>query len=255
MRVPVTVVIPTLNEAGQIGECVRGVDWADEVLVADAGSTDATLHEAAAAGATVLEEAGTTIAAQRNAAIARARHGWVFAIDADERVEVGLASEVAGVIASPRCPAYRIRRRNLYLGRELTRGHWGRDWVTRLFPRERRYIERRVHERLDVGDPALEPGRLAATILHTPYATLSHQLEKMDRYARWGAEDLYERGRRARPWDLAARPLGRFARAYLLQGAVLDGRFGLVASTLGAYTAFLKYAHLWALERGRTPRD
>jgi (heptosyl)LPS beta-1,4-glucosyltransferase len=73
----------------------------------------------------------------------------------------------------------------------------------------------------------------------------------MDRYARWGALDLYEDGRRASAWDLWARPLGRFARAYLLQGAILDGRFGLVASALGAYTGFLKYAHLWALERAR----
>jgi hypothetical protein len=45
------------------------------------------------------------------------------------------------------------------------------------------------------------------------------------------------------------RPAGRFFRAYVLQGGCLDGRFGLATSMLGAYTAFLKYVHLWALER------
>lgn len=251
MRVPVTVVIPTLNEADQIAECVRDAHWAAEVIVADAGSSDDTTVRARAAGATVLERTGPTIAAQRNAAIARAGNSWVFALDADERAGAGLASAIAAAVADPRYPAYQVRRRNFYLGRELTRGHWGRDWVTRLFPRERRYLERRVHERLDLGTPAPEPGRLPTHLLHVPYRTLSHQLEKMDRYARWGAEDLFDRGRRASGWDLAARPLGRFTRAYLLQGAVLDGRAGLVAAALGAYTGFLKYAHLWALERDR----
>jgi (heptosyl)LPS beta-1,4-glucosyltransferase len=141
---------------------------------------------------------------------------------------------------------YRVRRRNFYLGQELTRGRWGKDWVTRVFTRDRRYIERRVHERLE---PAPNPGTLHACLDHVPYRDLSHQLEKMNRYARWGAEDLFERGRRATAWDLSVRPAARFLRAYLLQGACLDGRFGLTASALGAYTNFLKYAHLWALER------
>jgi (heptosyl)LPS beta-1,4-glucosyltransferase len=73
----------------------------------------------------------------------------------------------------------------------------------------------------------------------------------MNRYARWGAQDLFEQGERAGPWDLSGRPLARFLRAYLLQGGCLDGRLGFVTSVLGGYTAFLKYAHLWDLGRGR----
>jgi hypothetical protein len=70
----------------------------------------------------------------------------------------------------------------------------------------------------------------------------------MDQYARWGAEDLYQRGRRAGAADLVLRPAWRFVKAYLVGGAMFDGRFGLVTSLLGAQTAFLKYSHLWALE-------
>jgi glycosyltransferase involved in cell wall biosynthesis len=244
--VPLTVVIPTLNEANQIAECIGGVAWADEVIVADAGSADATVAVARGLGARVLERTGPTIAAQRNAAIAAARNQWVLALDADERTSQQLQEEIASVLRMPAHPVYRIRRRNFYLGKELTRGHWGKDWVTRLFTRERRYIERRVHERLE---PVPDPGLLQGYIDHTPYRDLSHQIDKMNRYARWGAEDLYQAGQRARVWDLTGRPLGRFLRSYFLQGSCWDGRFGLVASVLGAYTAFLKYAHLWALER------
>jgi glycosyltransferase involved in cell wall biosynthesis len=244
--VPLTVVIPTLNEADQIAECLGRVAWADEIIVADAGSTDGTVSLARGLGARVLEHTGPTIAAQRNAAIATARNQWVLAVDADERVTEQLQEEIARVLRSPAHPAYRIRRRNFYLGKELSRGHWGKDWVTRLFTREHRYIERRVHEGLEeVPDPGLMQGYLD----HVPYRDLSHQLDKMNRYARWGAEDLYQAGRRARVWDLIGHPLGRFLRSYFLHGSCWDGRFGVVASVLGAYTAFLKYAHLWALER------
>jgi glycosyltransferase involved in cell wall biosynthesis len=245
-RVPLTVVIPALNEAGQIGELVASLSWAGEVIVADGGSTDKTAEIAGRAGAKVLEGTGPTIAAQRNAAIGQAANPWVLAVDSDERVSDALREELARVVAAPAYPAYRVRRRNYYLGRELTRGHWGRDWVTRLFTRERRYVERRVHENLE---KVVNPGRLAGTLLHIPYRDLSHQLEKMERYARWGAEDLFDRGSHATAWDLAGRPFGRFLRAYLLQGNILDGRFGLTTSMLGAYGNFLKYAHLWALER------
>ena len=80
-RVPLSVVIPVLDEADRIGACVRRLGWADEVLVADGGSRDDTVALARAAGATVLERTGPTIAAQRNAAIALARNRWVFALD------------------------------------------------------------------------------------------------------------------------------------------------------------------------------
>jgi glycosyltransferase involved in cell wall biosynthesis len=242
---PLTIIIPTHNESDQVRDLVLGLGWAGEVIVADGGSTDDTAALAAHAGARVLEKTGPTIAAQRNAAIAAASNHWVLALDADERVSPELRVELEQVIAAPAHQAYRVRRRNFYLGRELKRGHWGRDWVTRLFTRDRRFVERRVHEHLE---PVPDPGLLTGTLLHTPYRDLAHQLEKMERYARWGAQDMYEGGARATMWDLAGRPLGRFLRAYLLQGGIADGRFGLTTSMLGAYGNFLKYAHLWALE-------
>lgn len=248
MPVPVSIVIPTRNEEAQIAECVMDLAWADEVLVADGGSSDATAAVAREAGAFVLENAGATIAAQRNAAIERARNSWVFALDADERFTETLREEVALTIAAPRHDAYRVRRRNFYLGRELSRGHWGHDWVTRLFPRNRRFVNRRVHEHLE---PLPNVGWLNAPLLHIPYRDLQHQLEKMNRFALWGAEELYEQGQRANAWGLLTRPVGRFLKAYLLQGAIADGLPGLVSSMLGGYTAFLKQAHLWSLEAAR----
>src|SRR5436309_838572 len=108
--VPLTVVIPTLNEAAQLPDLLGSLRWADEVIVADGGSTDGTGATARAQGATVLERAGTTIAAQRNSAIAAARNAWVFALDADERLSDALVEEVRWVLRDPPHPAYRVRR-------------------------------------------------------------------------------------------------------------------------------------------------
>src|SRR5438094_3066882 len=117
---PLTVVIPTLNEASQIGDCVRGLAWAGEVIVVDAGSKDGTAATAAAAGARVLDGMAPGIATQRNTGIAAAKHEWVFALDADERIGPALAAELAQVVVAPQHEAYRVKRRNHHL-RQLRR--------------------------------------------------------------------------------------------------------------------------------------
>jgi glycosyltransferase involved in cell wall biosynthesis len=242
---PVTAVIPTLNEANQIADCVQAVTWADEVIVADGGSSDETPRAAAAAGAKVLQGSWSTIAAQRNAAIAAARNEWVLAVDADERVSPDLAQEIGTTVQAPSHHAYAVRRANRYAGRTIRFGGWGDDWVVRLFQRDRRYVERRVHEHLERG---LDVGRLRAPLLHTPYRDLSHYLEKLDRYATWGAEELAERGRRAHVADIVLRPPARFLSMYVLRLGVLDGWRGAVLSGLAAFSVFLKYVRLWELQ-------
>jgi len=246
MPVPLTVVIPTLNEEGQIAAALEALRWADEVIVADGGSTDRTVELARSHGAAVIEVRGESIGLQRNAAIARARNEWVLALDADERVTDALREELARVLAAPAHEAYRVRCQNYFLGRERSRGRWGRDWHVRLFRRHRRFSEQRVHEHLEA---VHDVGEMRGPILHVPYRDLTHHLEKMIVYARWGARELHARGHRATAWDILGRPAWRFVRDYFLHGSWRDGRFGLVTSLLTACAGFLKYAYLWELEQ------
>jgi glycosyltransferase involved in cell wall biosynthesis len=250
-RVPITIVVPARNEAPRIVAFLAAHAWADECIVVDNGSTDATAQAAAAAGARVLSHPVGTIADARNAGADAATHEWILALDCDEVADAAMGEEIAELLTAPSATAYRIRRRNFYLGREQRRGQWGKDWVVRLYRKPQRYALRKVHESLETTGAVKD---LSATLRHEPYRDLSHHIEKMDRYARWGAEELFAAGRRATVVDLTLRPLWRFVKAYLLTGHCLDGRFGLVTSLLGTQTAFLKYAHLWAMERkGSTP--
>src|SRR6059036_3906153 len=77
----------------------------------------------------------------------------------------------------------------MYLGREMRHAGWGNNWTVRLFRRNRRFIERRVHEGLE---PVRDVGRLAEPMEHTPYRDLAHHWRKLTLYAAWGAEDLAE---------------------------------------------------------------
>ena len=250
--VGVTVVIPTLDESELIGDAVcEATAWADEVIVVDGGSGDDTVLRAEAAGATVHVLRRATIAAQRNLGASLARNDWIFALDTDERASKGLCNELGSVLAAPAHDAYRVRMRNFYLGRERTRGRWGRDWHVRVYKRGLGFSPTRVHERLE---GARSVGTLRATVLHSPYRDLAHHLTKMIPYAQWGALELHSRGRRATASDLLLHPAWRFVRDYVLYGSFLDGRYGLATSTLTAYSAFLKYAFLYELGNSDVPQ-
>lgn len=242
-RVAISVVMPTLNESARIADSLECLAWADQVIVVDGGSSDATVPLARRGGAEVLVVRGRTIAEQRNAGIALARNHWVLALDADESVTPELQASLGRLTRSGgRSPvAYRVRSRNWHLGRELRHGPWGRDWKVRVFSRDQRFAVRKVHENLEALD---DVGTLDGALLHHPYSDVSHQVSKVATYARWAADDLRQRGRRPRLWDLLVRPAWRFVRDYLVMSGWRDGAPGFVVSAVSAFSVFLKYACL-----------
>jgi glycosyltransferase involved in cell wall biosynthesis len=243
VRVPVSVVMPTLNEGHRLKETLADLYWADDVIVVDGGSSDDTAAIARRAGARVLVVPGVTIAEQRNAGIDVARHHWVLALDADERVSPELRESLTCLSQSPAAAhsAFRVRSRNWHLGRELRHGPWGRDWKVRVFSRDRRYEVQWVHEHLD---NLSDVGALEGELLHHPYRDLSHQVLKIATYATWAARDLRQRGRRGRVRDLVTRPVWRFTRDYILLSGWRDGAPGFVVACVSAFSVFLKYACL-----------
>ena len=241
--IPISVVIPTLNEGSRLGEALATVRWADEVIVADGGSTDDTIEVAEDAGAIVLNVPGRTIGAQRNAAISVARHRWILALDADEAVTPELRKSLERLCREdhPSHVAYRIRSRNWHLGTELRHGPWGRDWKVRVFSRDQRFSDAHVHENLTLLN---DVGSLDGDLMHHPYRDLSHQVTKIAKYAKWAAQDMRARGRRASVLDVLARPAWRFFRDYFLYSGWRDGRAGFIVATVSAFSVFCKYACL-----------
>jgi glycosyltransferase involved in cell wall biosynthesis len=246
-RVACSVIIAAKDEAAEIADCIASVSWAEEVIVVENDSVDDTVAIARAKGAVVFSHPFTTIGRQRNAAIARARHEWILVVDADERGTPELAAEIAGVLAAVGSTvAYRIRRRNFFLGREIRHGGWERDRPVRLFRNRMRYDERPVHEHV-MTDGVV--GELREPLIHYPYASLSEYFAKLERYSGWWAEQSFARGKRARVWTVALKPPARFVSMYVLRAGFLDGAAGVVVAALAAMSVAAKYARLWELQR------
>jgi len=250
--IPCSVVIAAKDEAAEIAECVASVAWAAEIIVVENDSSDDTVTIARSAGATVFSHPFTTIGRQRNAAIARARHPWILVVDADERGTRDLRDEVARIVSrEAKDVAFRVPRRNFFLGREIRHGGWERDRPVRLFRSRMRYDERPVHEHVVADGPV---GELTEPLIHYPYASLGEYFAKLDRYSRWWAEQSFARGRRTRAWTIAVKPPVRFFSMYVLRGGFLDGAAGVIVAALAAMSVAAKYARLWEMQRAGPDR-
>lgn len=243
-----SVTIVAQDEEADIGDCLASVAWADEVIVVDGGSRDRTVEIAERGGARVVRQAWMGYAAQKNFALDRATHDWVFSLDADERVTPELREEIAAVLdRGPECDGYEMPRRSYFLGRLMRHGGWYPDYNLRLFRRGKgRFREREVHERVDVEGRV---GRMHAPIDHHTYRSLSEYVQRMDRYSTLAANELRRAGVSAGPMDLVLRPAATFVRMYIVQRGFLDGVRGLMlAGCYAAYT-FFKYAKAWEAAR------
>jgi (heptosyl)LPS beta-1,4-glucosyltransferase len=138
--------------------------------------------------------------------------------------------------------AFRITRRNYFLGREIRHGGWGTDRPIRLFKRDLRYNASQVHEHVNVTG---QTGQLTSSLIHYPYNSLDQYFEKFERYSRWWANQNYERGRRSGAGAVLFKPPARFAKMYVLKGGFRDGARGLVLACLAAASVMAKYARLW----------
>ncbi len=248
-RPRVSACIVTLNEEDRLADCIRSVDWCDEVIVVDSHSTDGTRALAAGLGARVLERDWPGFAAQKEFAVRAAQHDWVVCLDADERLSPALRSEIialrdGGFTGSV---GWTMPRLSWYLGGWIRHGTWYPNRVLRLYDRRHGRWggdEPHAHVELDA-----QPAALRHDLLHYPYRNLGEHLRAVDSYTTIMARGLWERGRRARPRDLVLHPLGRFSKFYLLKLGFLDGWRGLLLAYIAAHYVRLKYAKLLVMER------
>jgi len=249
-----SVVIVARNEATRIGRCLASAAFADERLVVDTGSDDATVEVARRAGARVIEVAWEGFGPTKARALAEANGDWLLLLDADEEVTPELAVAIGARAATdPQQDGYAVCRRSFFLGKWMGHGGWYPDWVLRLVPRRHHAMSSAaVHESLSV------PGathRLEGELLHHTDRTLAEYLDKMVRYADLGARQAFENGRRFRWSDLLLRPPAVFWKRLLLRAGFLDGAHGVLLALLSSVHVTIKYVRLWELGRDAGPDD
>ena len=199
-KIPLSVLIPTLNEAGNIAECLESVGFADECIVFDSYSTDDTLELARAGGARIVQREFDVFSAHKNWALDNIdfAHEWILILDADERVTPRLATEIASVvnaaIGEDSDNGYYIARQNIFQGKWVRHAGMYPDWRLRLFRRGKaRYEDRVVHEHMKVDGHA---GFLNHHFVHRSFRGIEHYFERHNHYTSLEAIEVYRLLRR-----------------------------------------------------------
>lgn len=250
-----SVLIPTLDEARNIRDCLASVAWADEVVVVDSGSKDSTVALAEKAKATVVTfRWNRAFPKKKNWALENFawKSEWVLILDADERITPELAHEIQDELRHPRADGYFVNRRFMFLGKWIRYCGYYPSWNLRLFRHKKGRYERlhsgdtnsgdnEVHEHVVLNGNS---GHLHNDMLHFAYPDVYTWMEKHNRYSNWEAEvevkgistngrilaiggQLAARRRlRALSRRLPFRPALRFFYSYILKRGFLDGAAG-----------------------------
>lgn len=245
----VSVIIITLNEEANLPRCLESVKWADELIVADTGSTDRTLEIAQHHGARTIQLAWRGFGEAKQRALEAATGEWVLSLDADEVLSDSLKTEIQSILESgtPEFEGYYLPRRSMFLGHWMSHGGWYPDHVLRLLRREKgRFDERKVHESVSLEGRA---GHLKGELLHYSDPDLEHYLRKMNRYTSLSASELYRKGKVASFADILLRPAATFWKIYLFKRGFLDGYYGFLLAVFSSVHVMTKYVKLWLLNR------
>ncbi len=247
-----SAVIITRDAAAPLPECLQSVRFADEILIVDSGSQDATREIAKRHGARFLHQDWLGYGKQKQFAVERAAHDWVLCLDADERVSPELAHRIQDALRAPAYFAYDMPRCNRFMGRWLRHGEGYPDPNLRLFHRgHARWSDDPIHEHVVTTEPV---ERLHGDLLHETESTLAEYLDKQNRYTTLQAERLHAQGKRVTAWRVVLSPMARFIKFYFLRLGFLDGLPGFVHIAIGCFNSFTKYAKLMQLARTSEPQ-
>lgn len=247
MKISATII--TFNEEPNIKAACESVAWADEILVVDSNSTDATRELAAASGARVIINAWPGFGAQKQFAVDNAQHDWIFSLDADERVspELKQAIDSLRTMSEPAlADGYEIARRTFYQQRWIRGGGWYPDRQLRLFRKSKgHWKQRHIHESVMMA-PGTRVERLTGDLLHYTSTNAAHHHRMIgERYAPLAARQMFEEGRRTSVLAVASAGPAAFIRSLILKGGLRDGFAGFTIATFAAHHAFLKHLMLW----------
>ncbi|MEH6658368.1 glycosyltransferase family 2 protein [Leeuwenhoekiella marinoflava] len=246
-----TVIIPTYNEALHIEAAIKSVLFADEIVIVDSFSTDATIQLAKKFPVKIIQRDYEYSASQKNWAIPQAKHDWVFILDADERVTVKLKEEILKILQNPpkTITGYWVYRKNHFINQHIKYSGWQNDKVIRLFKKnECKYEDKRVHAEIETsGNLAF----LKYKLEHYSFMSVDQYTAKLNRYASWQAQDYDSKTGLITPYHLFCKPAWRFIKHYFIQQGFRDGLPGFTISYLQAYAAAMRYIKLWILRKSK----
>lgn len=240
-RQPLSVTMITFNEEARVRAALDSVRWADEIVVIDSFSTDATVEICQEFTRQVHRVPWSDYVTQKNIASAKTTHKWILNLDADERVSPELAQEIQTALQQPpRVVGFYMPRMTYYLGAWIRHCGWYPDAKLRLFHKDSgQWVGQALHEKIELRGPT---ATFRHPLYHYSYRDISDHVQRIDRYTTLASE---HKERPISGADIFGRTVFTFLKKYLLKQGFRDGTRGLIVSLLSAFTVALKYAKAW----------
>ncbi len=250
----ISVIVITKNEEERIKACLESVKWADEIIIADTGSTDNTLEIARGYTKNIFACKGNNFMVWRNEAIEKASGDWILYLDSDERVLESLRKEIEEVTKSAENSAYAISRRNIIFGQEEKYGPFWPDWVVRLFKKSD--FETWVGE---VHEYPKFKGRLGYTknsFLHLTHRDIDHVVLKSLSWSKIDAKLRLEAGHpQISGWRLLRILTTELFNQGIKRKGFFSGTVGVIDSLMQTFSMVITYIRLWELQQPKTRRE
>lgn len=253
---PVSAVIIARNEERYIERCLKSLTWADEILVVDGESTDRTREicldsqKPWSSKIRVLQRRWTGFKDQRTFAMNEAKNDWLLVVDSDEECSPELAGKVQELLGRPEGPpakAYKVHRKEFFLGKHIQHGIWNPSYQDRFFHRAGvRYLNN-IHEYPQFPQP---PQELHEPLIHAPDFSPDRFLDKMNRYTTLEAQDRVNQGQRTHFFRLIGAFPAMFLKNFFYYKAYKDGFHGFVISLLEGVSRVVRHIKIWQFSRG-----
>ncbi|MFZ5366419.1 MAG: glycosyltransferase family 2 protein [Patescibacteria group bacterium] len=247
-----TAVILTKNEEKNIGECLKTLKWADEIVIVDDYSEDSTLKivemvekEERSNIKIFKRHLNCDFSSQRNFGLNKASGEWVLFVDADERVSAALWAEIKKQTSKSKYSGFYLRREDKIWGRTLKHGETAGVRLLRLGKKGAGEWRRTVDEVWEIRG---ETATMENPLSHYPHQTLTEFLGSINFLSTLNAWAFYDEGKRTTFFDWF-KPPAKFIQNYFFRLGFLDGMPGFIVALLMSFHSFLVRSKLYLIWR------
>ena len=241
----ISVVVITKDEEKNISDCLKSVQWADEIIVVDSESSDRTVELAKQFTDKIFIRKWEGYVPQKKYALSLARNEWILSLDADERVPVELKDENLN-LAPGQFSGFKIRRKNFLLKKEITSCGWEKDYQLRLLKKDKAGLsDRLVHEKFIVDG---QVDTLKNPMLHYTFSSFSEYLDKINYYTSLKAQELFRKKKKVGMWTIISHTVSAFFAFFFIKRGFKDGVNGMIISLLHSVSTMMNYIKLWELQ-------
>ena len=245
----VSAVIITYNEAGIIAQTLSKLEWCDEIIIVDSGSTDETLDICKEYGCSIFYRPFNGFGEQKKFGVTKTKNDWILFIDADELLSEPLIEEIHSELNKKeiKFAGFEMSLNLVFMNKVFKYGKETNCHRIRLFNKNLgNWNDSVVHEKINLNGSVK---RLENKILHYSYTSYSQFLKKIDLYSALSAKKMLSKKHNKSKAIIALSLPFNFFKYYLIDRNFLNGYQGFAWAVLNSIYHFVKYLKVEELKR------